>query len=67
MSVVEVVVSCVDAKEDDPPRLKTPCGACRQVIQEFAVDDQIPIIIEGVGKFTLEELLPMGFKLNENS
>jgi cytidine deaminase len=56
-------VSCTDATDDDPPRYKTPCGACRQVMQEFAVDDDIPVSIDGVGTFTLKELLPMGFKL----
>lgn len=61
--LVAVAVCCKDAKEDDPPRFKTPCGACRQVIQEFAINDYISVAIDGVGVFTLEELLPMGFKL----
>ena len=61
--LTKIVVSCVDAKPEDPPRFKTPCGACRQVIQEFAINDDIPVIIDGVGEFKLRELLPMGFKL----
>lgn len=59
----KVLVTCADAKPEDPPRFKTPCGACRQVIQEFAINDDIPVIIDGVGEFKLKELLPMGFKL----
>ena len=58
-----ISVSCVDASPDDPPRYKTPCGACRQVIQEFAKDDDVPVSIDGVGVFPLKDLLPMGFKL----
>ena len=58
-----VSVSCIDASSDDPPRYKTPCGACRQVIQEFAKNDEVPVSIDGVGVFPLKELLPMGFKL----
>ena len=62
-TLLSVTVSCTDASEDDPPIYKTPCGACRQVIQEFAKDDDIPVHIDGVGIFPLKELLPMGFKL----
>ncbi|MHB0997998.1 MAG: cytidine deaminase [Armatimonadota bacterium] len=44
-----------------------PCGACRQVIAEFArKDEDISIYIvsnQGVEKFTLAELLPNAFKL----
>lgn len=58
-----IAVSCRDAKPEDPPRFKTPCGACRQVIQEFAINDDVPIYIDGVGEHKLSELLPMGFKL----
>lgn len=61
--LTKIAVTCVDAKPEDPPRFKTPCGACRQVIQEFAINDDIPVIIDGVGEFKLRELLPMGFKL----
>lgn len=61
--LMSMAVSCHDAKKEDPARYKTPCGACRQVMQEFAFDDEILISIDGVGTFKLEELLPMGFKL----
>ena len=61
--LLSVSVSCIDASPDDPPRYKTPCGACRQVIQEFAKDDDMLVVIDGVGIFSIKELLPMGFKL----
>lgn len=44
----------------------SPCGACRQVIREFASDD-IVIILGNLKKdykiLTMEELLPYGFEL----
>ncbi len=48
--------------DTDPP--VTPCGACRQVLFEFAPD----LRVEGVGpsghrQWTLHELLPGGFRL----
>lgn len=48
--------------EADPP--VTPCGACRQVLFEFAPD----LRVVGVGpsgrrQWTLHELLPGGFRL----
>jgi cytidine deaminase len=46
--------------DSDPPA--TPCGACRQVLAEFAPD----LVIEAVGpqrreRWTMRELLPSGF------
>ncbi len=47
-----------------------PCGACRQVMSEFAESPDMPVIVvtitdEGEKKeeFTLKELLPYGFTL----
>ncbi|MGL5355896.1 MAG: cytidine deaminase [Cetobacterium sp.] len=44
----------------------SPCGACRQVIKEFASEDII-IILGNLKKdykiMSMEELLPYGFKL----
>ncbi|MGL4910480.1 MAG: cytidine deaminase [Cetobacterium sp.] len=44
----------------------SPCGACRQVIKEFASED-ITIILGNTKKdykiMTMEELLPYGFEL----
>lgn len=44
----------------------SPCGACRQVIKEFATDNTV-IILGNLKKdymiLTMEELLPYGFEL----
>ena len=46
-----------------------PCGACRQWLSEFALDNQIKIILEGEdGKamvLTLAEIFPYGFKFEK--
>ena len=58
------------ATETDDPT--PPCGACRQVLREFA-DTDLPIWIVGRGErveeFTLEDLLPRSFStyLDEES
>lgn len=50
----------------DTSKPVSPCGACRQVIREFAADDII-IILGNLKKdykiMTMEELLPYGFEL----
>ena len=42
--------------------LYMPCGACRQVMAEFAGPD-LPVIIAGVGLRRLRDLLPEAFTL----
>jgi cytidine deaminase len=39
-----------------------PCGACRQVMRKF-MDPNTTILVRGVGKFVLEDLLPRAFHL----
>ncbi len=43
----------------------TPCGACRQVINEFKTDETVVITVAGdkIIVKTIEELLPGGFEL----
>lgn len=43
----------------------TPCGACRQVINEFKTDGTVVITVAGneIITNTIEELLPGGFTL----
>ena len=55
-------MACVDAPGGSAPSLLTPCGACRQVLAEFA-DDTTPVIVLGIGRMTLGDLLPMAFRL----
>ncbi len=46
----------------------TPCGACRQVISEFAGPDTPVVCVNDVGeelRFTLGELLPAAFRLDD--
>lgn len=42
-----------------------PCGVCRQVMREFCVPEEFRILLEdgkgGILKYTLAELLPLGF------
>ncbi len=42
-----------------------PCGACRQWLGEFALDENIKVILEDENGFfvlTLKEIFPFGFK-----
>lgn len=49
----------------ESPGACPPCGACRQVIQEFGGDDTVVIFFgpEGLVQRPLGELLPVGFHL----
>jgi cytidine deaminase len=58
----KLIVVCPDAKPEHPAQYRMPCGACRQVMAEFAAPDA-QIIVDGVGVFTMEDLLPKAFKL----
>lgn len=61
-AIEAVAVACVDAPEGCDPGLLMPCGACRQVLAEFAAPET-PVIVDRVGTFRLEELLPRAFRL----
>ena len=51
--------------KDDELILCPPCGACRQVMNEFCDKDFKIILFDGKDEdvYTLEEILPLGFKL----
>ncbi len=57
-----IAVSCLDAADVEGAY---PCGRCRQIMSEFAVQRVIVAGPEGseVREHTLAELLPHGFKL----
>ncbi len=57
-----IAVACVDAGSGGDPALRMPCGACRQVLAEFAGPD-VPVIVDGAGVYRLDELLPLAFRL----
>lgn len=55
-------IAIYSPNKDDCP----PCGACRQVINEFRSDDGVDVITEYGGhtvSHTIDELLPGGFTL----
>ncbi len=58
----DVVAVAITAESDGPV---SPCGACRQVLAEFAAPDA-PVILHNVrdgstAEFTVAELLPQAF------
>ena len=59
-----VAVSCIDAKPELGLSGRMPCGACRQVIVEFADrNSEVSVVVDGAGVWTVEELLPESFRL----
>ena len=57
-----VAVSFPDLPADADAGQRAPCGACRQVMAEFAGSD-LPVITAGAPDRTLGELLPHAFRL----
>ena len=57
-----VAVSCIDVPEGAPASQLMPCGACRQVMAEFAGAD-LPVHVDRVGTTSLSALLPDAFRL----
>ena len=53
-----VAVSCIDA--DEPGY---PCGNCLQLMVEFEVERVMVDGPDGISEYTLDELIPHGFKL----
>jgi cytidine deaminase len=57
-----IAIACIDAPNPQDVASMTPCGACRQWLAELA--PKAEIIICGCDRsFTIEELLPMSFRL----
>jgi len=53
-----VAVSCIDSTEPG-----YPCGNCRQLMVEFGVDRVLVDSPDGPLEYTLDELIPHGFKM----
>jgi cytidine deaminase len=51
-----IAISCIDAPGG------TPCGACRQIISEH-LPPEAPVVVDGLGTFRAEALLPHPFTL----
>lgn len=60
-AIEAIAVACVDAPEGGDPGSLMPCGACRQVLAEFA-QPETPVIVDRAGVFRLDELLPRPFR-----
>jgi cytidine deaminase len=56
-----LAVTCLRGDPSDPNSLM-PCGACRQVMMDQMGPDA-PVLIDGVGEFSVAQLLPKGFHL----
>ena len=61
-AVRAIAVTCPDAPADSPASYRMLCGACRQVIAEFATLG-IVVSVDGVADFGLADLLPSPFTL----
>jgi cytidine deaminase len=61
--IIAICVACIDAPPATAIENRSPCGACRQWIQELAPEAKI--IIAGVSKaFKIKDFLPRAFKLS---
>lgn len=56
-----IALACPDAA-DRVESMRVPCGACRQVMAQFATGD-LPVIVDGLGEIPLAELMPKPFRL----
>lgn len=63
--ITRLAVSCLNPGPDDPPSSRMPCGACRQVIAEFMPPEAI-VLVDGVGVWSVADLLPEAFRLTDN-
>jgi cytidine deaminase len=62
--ILAICVACIDALPAATLEKKTPCGACRQWIQELAPEAEI--IIAGEKRtFKIKDLLPFAFSLKK--
>jgi cytidine deaminase len=59
--LLALAVACPDAARG-PAGARLPCGACRQVMLEY-LEQEAPVLVEGVGVFNCRALLPHGFRL----
>ncbi|HLI48037.1 MAG TPA: cytidine deaminase [Chthonomonas sp.] len=58
---LRLAVSCPQTIPEAPLESRVPCGACLQVIAQF-LPMEAPLLIDGVGRKRLRELLPYPFR-----
>lgn len=58
-AIRKIAISCLKGDPKQPETVM-PCGACRQVLQEFMTPDS-QIIVDAVGAFALMDILPLPF------
>lgn len=61
-----LALTCPNAAPSLGAAGRSPCGACRQLMAEHLAPDA-PVLIDGVGSFTIAELLPHAFALGAGS
>lgn len=59
--IVGLAVTCPRGNERKPGTLM-PCGACRQVIAQFA-SAETDILVDGLGVFKLKDIFPQPFEI----
>jgi cytidine deaminase len=62
-TIERIAITCIKAAPGRP-ELRFPCGACRQVMAEFASSNTV-VEIDGWGETTLGDLLPFPFKISQ--
>lgn len=62
--IERLAVACPDAAPYLGDAGRMPCGACRQVMAELLAPDA-EIMVDGVGTFRLDDLLPRAFRLGQ--
>lgn len=60
--IVSLAVACPDAAPGFGAAGRMPCGMCRQLMTEQLAPGAV-IWVDGEGRFSLEQLLPMSFAL----
>lgn len=63
--IAALAVACPDTPLSATSSMSMPCGACRQVMAEFASNSYV-VFIDTVGDFDLSQLLPNPFELSLN-
>lgn len=61
---IRLAVTCLDSATNTPACGKTPCGACRQVMLDI-MGTEARVEIDGVGEYSVADLLPLGFELEQ--